>query len=294
MWKALNLTEEEEENIQTKNNIEDDPSDQTKHWLDFNGALRPDEYVFKTTPLWIRVNDLPLGMRNRVTGERIGARLGKLIMMDESLTDGRWVDFLRLRVEMDITRPLRRAVKLTGAKEGTEVWGRITYERLPTFCYCCGLVGHAESECESAISNTESTAIIHQYGDWMRASPLKKGIFFNWRNNTKARTLTFATQLKANLAGKDEPMASVPTTSNILIQKFQMSTHQPTSISTTSEDERGNPTNPHNADNPQGKIGLFVDLQQKLGVLQAGDATSEPLYENGKSNCRETKGKESG
>ncbi|XVF64147.1 hypothetical protein PTKIN_Ptkin09bG0144400 [Pterospermum kingtungense] len=49
---------------------------------DFNGALRPDEYVFKTTPLWIRVNDLPLGMRNRITRERIGARFGKLIMMD--------------------------------------------------------------------------------------------------------------------------------------------------------------------------------------------------------------------
>ncbi|XVF88109.1 hypothetical protein PTKIN_Ptkin19aG0023600 [Pterospermum kingtungense] len=46
-------------------------------------------------------------MRNKNIWIKIGERIGKLIMMDESLIDGMWTNFLRLQVKTDITIPLR-------------------------------------------------------------------------------------------------------------------------------------------------------------------------------------------
>ena len=87
---------------------------------------------------------------------------------------------------MDITKPLRRFIIVAkGAGKG-EIWGRLGYERLPTFCYKCGVIGHSEYECEQALvegyrSNTK------QYGDWLRASPLQKGTQ-RWNAGGMAKT----------------------------------------------------------------------------------------------------------
>lgn len=44
------------------------------------------------------------------------------------------------------------------------------YERLPNFCYVCGHIGHVELDCEESQGDEE-----HQlYGDFLRASPLKR------------------------------------------------------------------------------------------------------------------------
>ncbi|XVF67325.1 hypothetical protein PTKIN_Ptkin10aG0112000 [Pterospermum kingtungense] len=61
-----------------------------KHMLlfqDFKGELKPEEYVFNTAHIWIRIYELPLGMRNKNTRIRIEGKLGRLIAMDESLAD---------------------------------------------------------------------------------------------------------------------------------------------------------------------------------------------------------------
>ena len=41
--------------------------------------------------------------------------------------------------------------------------------RLPTFCYCCGLLGHSENFCESMFENP-SKSMEMPYGSWLRAS----------------------------------------------------------------------------------------------------------------------------
>ncbi|XVF48508.1 hypothetical protein PTKIN_Ptkin03bG0196200 [Pterospermum kingtungense] len=106
-----------------------------------------------------------------------------------------------MRVEIDITKPLRRTVKLAGGEGRKDAWGRIAYERLPTFCYCFGLLGHIDTDCAAKIEGTDDNQETHQYGDWLRASPLKKGLTFNKKLSSSARTEEFLAQMKTKTDG---------------------------------------------------------------------------------------------
>ncbi|XVF80392.1 hypothetical protein PTKIN_Ptkin15bG0066900 [Pterospermum kingtungense] len=147
---------------------------------------------------WIRIYELPLGLRNQATGMRIGQQLGRIITMDDTLESEGWANFIRLGVEIDITKPLKKGIKLSQGPGRREVWARRSYERLPTFCYDCGLLGHTETECTSPMCKEEDGKATHQYKDWLRSSPLKKGVTFNKKNSTSAKTEEFFTQLRAN------------------------------------------------------------------------------------------------
>ncbi|XVF69937.1 hypothetical protein PTKIN_Ptkin11bG0121000 [Pterospermum kingtungense] len=130
---------------------------------EFNDKLKPSEYMFNTASFWVRVYELPLGLRNQENAVRIGNKIGVLKVVDASLEQGGWARFLRIRVEVDVTRPLRRAVKIVGTN-GKEIWGRLSYERLPSFCYECGMLGHTDSEYEDEKSQGNEKHGTQQYG----------------------------------------------------------------------------------------------------------------------------------
>lgn len=47
---------------------------------------------------------------------------------------------LRFRVDIDVTKPLRHVIQLSGP-DGQEFQVRLAYERLPNFCYYYGIIG---------------------------------------------------------------------------------------------------------------------------------------------------------
>lgn len=75
--------------------------------------------------------------------------------------------FIRVRVMVDILKPLRRGILMK--IEGRRMWVKIKYESLANFCYCYGKLGHVELDCE----DVEAKETQGEYGDWLRASPLK-------------------------------------------------------------------------------------------------------------------------
>ncbi|KAL0362122.1 UNVERIFIED_CONTAM: hypothetical protein Scaly_1167400 [Sesamum calycinum] len=86
-----------------------------------------------------------------------------------------WGLSMRLKVELDINKPLKRFLQLRTARgEGSVV--SFTYERLPNFCCLCGLLGHIDRNC----SRRHEEGFMEfggelQYGEWLRA-PVYKGI----------------------------------------------------------------------------------------------------------------------
>ncbi|KAK7835026.1 hypothetical protein CFP56_023912 [Quercus suber] len=69
----------------------------------------------------------------------IGASLGEVIEVDVADLGVHWRKCLRVRVKIDIARKLIRGRKIKG-EDGADWWVLFKYERLPNFCYRCGLL----------------------------------------------------------------------------------------------------------------------------------------------------------
>lgn len=82
----------------------------------------------------------------REVATTIGATFGGITEVDE-LDFIVCAKFLRLRVLVDINKPLRRGLLLNMGKK--KIWVEIEYERLPNFCYVCGCLGHVKLDCDS-------------------------------------------------------------------------------------------------------------------------------------------------
>ena len=82
-------------------------------------------------------------------------------------------NFMRVRVEADITKPLCRGRKISW-DEIRDGWAAFMYERLPNICYWCGLVSHDGKDCILWL-NSRGTLRTEdqQFGPWIRASQLK-------------------------------------------------------------------------------------------------------------------------
>lgn len=57
-------------------------------------------------------------------------------------------DFLRVRMEVDVSKPLCRGRKIA-INTNNIIWISFNYEKLPNFCYWCGKVSHADKECDT-------------------------------------------------------------------------------------------------------------------------------------------------
>ncbi|CAN0825148.1 hypothetical protein LINGRAHAP2_LOCUS322 [Linum grandiflorum] len=136
-----------------------------------------EEIDFSMTEMWIRIRKIPLKLRTSKIAKKIGAMFGSLKLFDKE-NSGVWSNYMRIRVEVNVKKPLRRGVLLEVDNEN--VWFKIAYERLPIFCYNCGLLGHIQKECEmERVPEDEQ-----QYGGWLRAlSPLKR---IGAKNSTEA------------------------------------------------------------------------------------------------------------
>mgnify|MGYP003759185733 CR=1 FL=1 len=67
----------------------------------------------------------------------IGKTIGPVIK-PKDLREILGANFMRVRVIVDVSRPLCRGRKISWDKEN-EGWAAFMYERLPNICYWCGL-----------------------------------------------------------------------------------------------------------------------------------------------------------
>ncbi|PPR85315.1 hypothetical protein GOBAR_AA35374 [Gossypium barbadense] len=139
-------------------------------------------YEFGLSPFWLRVYNIPIELMDRQLVVAVGNAIGELVAIDWKDRNGAWTEFMRLKVKIDISKPLRRIVKLV-SRYGGETIEVIKYERLPDFCYMCGLIGHTFKNCKD---NREGAGINDsnaQYGSWMRAPFVNPNQERNMRRN---------------------------------------------------------------------------------------------------------------
>jgi hypothetical protein len=134
---------------------------------DYDGTKTIDEISFTHIPIWVRVTKMPLGMMNQWYGEAIGNQVGEFLEMEKE-EDGSVVgQFLRIKVKLDIGKPLMRGVTLCGEDKdggGKDIWCPLMYEFIPDFCYLCGIIGHTDKFC----GNEERRSGTKQYSASLR------------------------------------------------------------------------------------------------------------------------------
>jgi hypothetical protein len=113
-------------------------------------------------PVWARIQGMPEGlMKKKELAEKVAKKVGDLITV--VVTDGKINStlFLRIRVWLDLKKPLVRVVPIM-LKERMKYL--VQYEKLPSFCFYCGCLGHEVSECGDGVHPKESW----DWGDWLR------------------------------------------------------------------------------------------------------------------------------
>lgn len=98
------------------------------------------------TKMWVQVYDIPRGLLSVHILKSVGESIGRYVKSDPANFNGVWKSFVRVRVIINVEKPLKRRMKIK--REGTESsWINFKYKRLSTFCFVCGKLGHSEREC---------------------------------------------------------------------------------------------------------------------------------------------------
>ncbi|PPS05462.1 hypothetical protein GOBAR_AA15201 [Gossypium barbadense] len=86
---------------------------------------------------------------------------GEVLAIDWRDRDGGWTDYIRLRIKIDVFKPLRRMVHLVGS-DGIKTVCTIKYERFPR------LIGHTTQKCSRKEEHNETGNSSFQYGSWLK------------------------------------------------------------------------------------------------------------------------------
>ncbi|WJX41610.1 hypothetical protein P8452_28938 [Trifolium repens] len=144
-----------------------------------SGDEQPADLEMNKVAFWVRVYELPLKVRSDSMAKKLGNIIGQFEETDP-LERNRTGRFLRLKVLIDLRKPLKRGTVIKSQDRSLKVYFK--YERLPNFCFVCGRIGHQLKECDEAGDLEEAGYEDLEekelgFGPWLRASPLPKPSF---------------------------------------------------------------------------------------------------------------------
>lgn len=87
--------------------------------------------------------------------KELGNKIGEFLEIDQDRDDLFWGESIRIKVLLDISKPLRRGFMLRAEEIEGDCWVTIRYERLPDFCFNCGRLDHLVKECIEKEDDTD-------------------------------------------------------------------------------------------------------------------------------------------
>jgi hypothetical protein len=139
---------------------------------DYNGDIPPIQMDFEKVAFWTRMFNLPLSCMSEAMGVQIGNSVGFVEEVDTEEDGVGWGAYLRVKIRMDISRPLARGRVLK--LNGVTTWVAFQYEKLPKFCYHCGIIKHGELGClhRKGVLSQQVNSKLQQFGSWLRVPPV--------------------------------------------------------------------------------------------------------------------------
>lgn len=124
--------------------------------------------------IWLQIFDLHIGFNSECILKSIANFVGKFVEVDPKNFQGLMRDYLRIKVHFDVRRSLKSCMKIKKAG-GEWLWINFKYERLPFFCFYCGIIGHLDKFCETLFDNHQANEE-RKYDNSLRAPIRKQGV----------------------------------------------------------------------------------------------------------------------
>jgi hypothetical protein len=135
-------------------------------------GINPETVQFTTIPIWTQFKNIPFYLLSKKLARDLGNKVGELICIDNHSRGDICNKFIRARVHLPINKALQRWVPIVDeitSDEDDEVIVSVFYERLPTFCFFCGLIGHRDVDCRQP-GNTKKRS----YGAELGVMPIHR------------------------------------------------------------------------------------------------------------------------
>ncbi|XP_043710063.1 uncharacterized protein LOC122658959 [Telopea speciosissima] len=113
-------------------------------------------WSFQRCEFWIQLHDLPLELQEVEVIQKVAKKVGdpRKIMRINGFQFGAKVSYMRVRVDLDVHRPLRTTINIKRSN-GVSIPVTIRYEKLPLFCYYCATMGHDDKRCTTKFEDDE-------------------------------------------------------------------------------------------------------------------------------------------
>ncbi|BFG30758.1 hypothetical protein CerSpe_170320 [Prunus speciosa] len=137
--------------------------------MGFSSSIQPwpsdlgiEEIQFHLIPLWVQAHGVPLKDMTTAKANRLGRFIGDVLQVEDPVQAGGLRGFLRVRVLVDISKPLPPGFGLPRS-DLSKLWIAFCYEKLSNFC-------HGEHDC-SFVTATMRTQSEQLFGEWMGTGP---------------------------------------------------------------------------------------------------------------------------
>lgn len=107
--------------------------------------------------IWVQFHNLPVEFWGCETLETIASQLGTLLRIDELTTSLVRTKYARVCIEINLSKPLNKGFYI--GDDIHCVFVVLLYERLPTFCYVCGMIGHGSNKCTHKVVTGDGKGI---------------------------------------------------------------------------------------------------------------------------------------
>jgi hypothetical protein len=187
MWcnpKDLKVTELQQQFLQiTMENTDDfkriikgSPWILRNSWLvvkEWEGNIKIEDMDFRFVPIWVQLWGLPLQIQTKDMGKKLGARIGRVEESEIYLYPEK-ARVVKIKVHIDTQKPLKAGIRIGNTVDGIS-WVDFRYEKLPLFCFQCGLIGHSEDYCKRK-GMIEHPNGVNPLGPWLRSNQFGKRI----------------------------------------------------------------------------------------------------------------------
>ncbi|TXG72983.1 hypothetical protein EZV62_001562 [Acer yangbiense] len=120
--------------------------------------------VINIAEFLVQISNIPILCMTREIGRVLGGIIGEVREVDAGPSRDCLGKFLRVRVAIEIDKPLSRFLRVDVLSDSEETVMPIQYERLPNFCFRFGLLGHTARECPDIGKEGPLKGIVFSYG----------------------------------------------------------------------------------------------------------------------------------